>query len=106
MRYNFFLILLVILVSTEVYATIDYLTVNHITDQLYWAETDHPPGWIGWETIPESTYESVEKKYLEMGYAFTENPYLIEELMAAFLVLFLLALWISKIRKEALKRRL
>ena len=78
--------LVALLISSNVSATVDYLVVNHITDQLYWAKTDHPPGWIGWQTIPDGIWEREERKYLDMGYTFTENPYLIEEIIAIFII--------------------
>ena len=67
-------------------ATVDYLVVNHLTQQLYWAETDHPPGWLGWENIPEGNYQSEEAKYLSLGYSFTQNPFLIEEIILLILL--------------------
>lgn len=67
-------------------ATVDYLVVNHLTQQLYWAETDHPPGWIAWENIAENKYQSEEEKYLNMGYTFTQNPFLLEEIILLVLI--------------------
>tara|TARA_R100000951_G_scaffold79828_1_gene67732 strand:- start:15 stop:335 length:321 start_codon:yes stop_codon:yes gene_type:complete len=80
--------------STKVFATVDYLTVNHVTKQLYWAETDQPSGWIGWTTIPEGQWEIEQKKYLETGYSFTSNPYFIEEVIASLIILSILVFWI------------
>lgn len=70
----------------QVQATVDYLVVNHLTQQLYWAETDHPPGWLGWENIPEGIYLSEEAKYLSLGYSFTQNPFLLEEIILIILL--------------------
>ena len=99
-------ILLSMLLTTNVFATVDYLVVNHMTKQLYWAETDHSPGWIGWESIPDGIWASEEKKYLEMGYSITDNPFLIEEVIALMIVLPLLTFWIvrNKKRKNALQQ--
>lgn len=82
--------------STKVFATVDYLTVNHLSKQLYWAETDQPSGWIGWRTIPEGQWEIQQKKYIEIGYSFTNNPYLIEEVIASLIILSILVFWIIK----------
>lgn len=79
------------------FTTVDYLVVNHITKQLYWAETDNPQGWIGWKGIGE-VYEAKEQKYLEIGYSYTKNPFLIEETIALIITIFLLLYWLA--RKE------
>ncbi|MEZ4684926.1 MAG: hypothetical protein R3B47_02340 [Bacteroidia bacterium] len=83
----FILALTLIFSASEACATVDYLVVNHITKQLYWAETDHPPGWIGWESIPETGYAQEEKRYRKLGYKLTKNPFLIEEIIAWGLLL-------------------
>ena len=72
-------------------ATVDYLAVNHITQQLYWADSDHSPGWIAWESIPDGRYKSEEEKYLQEGYRFTQNPYLIEEVLALCMLIIAIA---------------
>ena len=87
--------------TTKVFATVDYLVVNHLTKQLYWAATDRSPGWIGWEPIPEGQQESDEKKYKKMGYRFTNNPFLIEKIIAITIALLLLTYGIVRtIKKE------
>ena len=83
MKHNFIIFLFLnLLAFNQAQATVDYLVVNHMTHQLYWADSDHPPGWIAWENIPDDRYEGEEVKFLEAGYTFTQNPYLIEELIA------------------------
>ena len=89
---SFLLILLFTSMTHSAFATVDYLTVNHTTKQLYWAKTDHSPGWIGWEYIPEGQWEMAEKEYLAKGYTFTTNPYLIDQLLFAIIFAVLVAL--------------
>ena len=83
-------LLLVILFTISVkplFATVDYLVVNHMTSQLYWAETGGgEEGWIGWHNIPEGKMLEEEKKYLEQGYQLTTYPYKIETYIAILLV--------------------
>ena len=84
-------------------ATVDYLAVNHLTKQLYWADTDNSPGLIGWTSIPEGKYEFYEQEYLERGFTFTENPYLIEEIIGVILILaFATAYFRKQIKTENL----
>ncbi|AZQ63119.1 hypothetical protein EI427_12980 [Flammeovirga pectinis] len=99
--------LLSILLTTNVFATIDYLVVNHYTKQLYWAETDHPPGFIGWEGVGE-VFDIKEQKYLASDYTYTENPYLIEEVILAVIILLTLTYLIlrNKKRKDALQHHI
>ena len=98
MKNKTFLIILIILsfTTSDIFATVDYLVVNHITKQLYWAETDHRPGWIGWEYIPDGLWESEEQKYLRMGYKFTNDPFLVEEILVSLIGLSTIVLWIKK----------
>lgn len=93
------LFLILIFTSTNAFSTINYLTVNHITKQLYWAETDHPPGLIGWEGVGE-VYKAKEKSYLDMGYTYTENPFLIEEIILLFITVSIITYWFARNRKR------
>ena len=77
-------------------ATADYLAVNHLTNQLYWADTDNPPGLIGWTSIPEGKYESYVQEYLDLGFTFTKNPYLIEEIIGVILILSFATVYFKK----------
>lgn len=95
-RIKYILTFTVIFTAQIANATVDYLAVNHITKQLYWADTDNPPGFIGWTSIPEGKYEFYEQEYLTRGFAFTKNPYLIEEIIGAFTILFIAALFIRR----------
>ncbi len=106
MKIRLYSILLFALLSTKVFATVDYLVVNHLTKQLYWAETDHHlPGLIGWEAVGE-VYEIKEQKYLDSGYTYTDNPYLIEEGIFLVIIISLLSYWMvrNKKRKNALHK--
>ena len=89
------LILLFFLINTGASATIDYLTVNHITKQMYWADTDNSPGIIGWTLIPEGKSEFYEQEYLNRGFTFTNNPYLIEETILIALTILFIAIKIN-----------
>ena len=94
--------LIAVLTTSRLSATVDYLAVNHFTKQLYWAETDHPPGLIGWNTIPEGKYKSYTHEYFNQGYSFTKNPFLIEEvLLSVVLLLLLLIMMRKRIRRLA-----
>lgn len=81
------LIAMLLLMSQFAMATVDYLAVNHLTKQLYWAETDNPPGLIGWTLIPEGKYEFYQQEYLDRGFTFTQNPYIIEEIIGLIVLL-------------------
>jgi len=63
---------------------VDYLTVNHITKELYWAETGGyiEGGFIGWEVIPERSHHEDLQKYLALGYSYTKFPYKLDFLTA------------------------
>jgi len=102
MKNKLFAILLMtfLFATTKLFATVDYLVVNHLTKQLYWAETDNPPGWIGWKTIPDGLWEREEHNYLEMGYNFTNNPFLIEEFLASIVGLLILGFWTRSIIRK------
>ena len=91
----------------SVFATVDYLVVNHLTKQLYWAETDHPPGLIGWEGVGE-VHKTKEQKYLDSGYLYTNNPYLIEEGIILVIIALILTYRIVRNRKKknALQQKL
>ena len=100
MRHLAFLLLCFCLLPIGTSATIDYLVVNHYTKQLYWAETDHPPGWIGWEGIPDGIYAEEEERYLALGYRFTNNPFLIEEIGVIGALLIYATFWFMRRRKR------
>lgn len=99
------LLTILIFLTTNAFATVDYLVVNHLTNQLYWAETDHPPGFIGWEAVGE-VFEIKEQEYLDSGYTYTNNPYLIEEVILLVIIALILTYWIvrNKKKKNALQQ--
>lgn len=86
----------IVMVAQFANATVDYLAVNHFIKQLYWADTDNPPGLIGWTSIPEGKYEFYVQEYLDSGFSFTKNPYLIEEVFGALVVLIIAIVFIRK----------
>jgi len=71
------------LLINKIFATVDYLLVNHITNELYWADEDHEGGFIGWEGVSEN-YEEEEEKYLSKGYKYTKFPFKIESGISHF----------------------
>jgi hypothetical protein len=88
-----------LLLSSYAFATVDYLAVNHLTKQLYWADADNSPGLIGWTNIPEGKLEYNGIEYLNDGFTFTNNPYLIEELILIAVGLIIIT---QRIRKRLL----
>lgn len=91
------LIFLSLLTVKSTFATVDYLVVNHITEELYWGETDHEPGFVGWESIPESKWIEAEREYLKNGYSMTKNPYKIE--LGLGVIIFILGVLIFMLKK-------
>lgn len=69
--------------SFSVFATADYLCANTITNELYWADDDRPPGWIGWNVLPEN-FELLESQLIKNGYSYTSFPYKIEVTIFVF----------------------
>ncbi len=102
MRLKAFLVLLFfnLIYIGSTLATIDYLLVNHYTKQLYWAGTDHPAGLIGWEGVGEN-YHAEESAYLELGYTYTDNPFLIEQAIILAIITLLLSYWLFRKKRRA-----
>jgi len=88
--------------SFTAFATVNYLTVNHITKELYWAETGggNGEGFIGWEVIPERSHYDDLQKYLDLGYTYTEFPYKLDILAALIILLPLLIFLIRRKKKR------
>ena len=92
--------------SSRLYATVDFLVINHTTKQLYWASTGAPisHGWIGWGNVPyeewgeDGKWDKEKKKYFNRGYKFTNNPFLIEEIIMLFLMMLFVAYRFKKRR--------
>lgn len=80
-------------------ATVDYLVVNHWTEEYYWADDDHGPGWIGWEVVPEGDMDTAPTKFRMEGYKETTFPWKIE--LRVFLVSLLIfgGWWWKKSRR-------
>jgi len=83
------------------FATVEYLTINHITKELYWAETGggNGEGFIGWEVIPERSHHDDLQKYLDLGYTYTRFPYKLD-ILAGLIVLFPPILLIIRRKKK------
>lgn len=89
--------------SSNVFATVEYLMVNHITKELYWSETDHPPGIIAWNHIPHGKWEASEIKYQNEGYITTTFPYKIDVgILVALTLVIIGTLKFLRIKKRAL----
>ena len=85
--------------NSKALATVDYLTVNHFTHELYLADDDNSIGWIGWEAIPDGLTERKERYYLAKDYSFTQNPFKLELFVGSILVLLsVLFVWWKRIR--------
>mgnify|MGYP001210768306 CR=1 FL=1 len=91
----------ILLVNTKIFATSDYVAVNNITKQLcvFEAEDIYTP--LCWKNI----YESGDITYINKGYTYTNNPYLIEETILIFII-FLIILFILIYRKIKYKKGL
>jgi hypothetical protein len=68
-------------------ATVDYLAANHLTKKLYVYNEEDYQG-ILWEPIAgeEKTWIEREEFYLNMGYKFTSNPYLLDYILAGVIL--------------------
>jgi len=84
----------------KVFGTADYLIVNHITKQLYAANTDHFHGWIAWKTLSENELET----YVKMGYRFTNNSFLLEQIILIMGIVIIGYLIFKRIRRRTKKR--
>ena len=79
----------------------DFLAVNHITDEYYWCNEDKFVGWIGWEYVPEDQLNYKEKELIMSGYKETQNPFKIEQAIFVFIILFVLLLILYRRKKKA-----
>jgi hypothetical protein len=63
-------------------ATVDYLAANHLTKKLYVYNEENYVG-IFWEPIAGEEKSWIEKEefYLNKGYKFTSNPYLLDYIL-------------------------
>ncbi|MFS4492683.1 hypothetical protein [Maribacter sp. 2308TA10-17] len=94
------LLLCFVFFSAKAFATVEWLAVNHITKELYWAETDHPEGFIGWEVIPEGKYQDALELYTAKGYTQTTYPFKLETLLAIVVLVFLISLYLRFKKKK------
>lgn len=95
------LLLCFMLCGAHAFATVEWLTVNHITKELYWAETDQPEGFIGWEVIPEGKYHNALEMYSNRGYTETTYPFKLETVSALVLVVLVFLYFRLKKKKRA-----
>jgi len=81
--------------------TINYLAVNHITKELFWAESDtSEEGFIGWEIIPERSLHEDLNNYLELEHTYTDFPYKLDIIASLFILLPLLLLIVRRKRRK------
>ena len=94
-----------LLMTAPVFATVEWLSVNHVTKELYWAETDREPGFIGWDAIAEGKYDEMKSKYLSMGYTETTFPYKLDLIFVTviFTVTFLFGSIMQRIKRSRSK---
>jgi len=92
---------LILLLPIAASATVNFLSVNKITEEYYWGDEDNPTGWIGWTSIPEGQLETAEDYLRKLGYTETFYPYKIESYIAS--LVFVLALGQYIIRRKIKK---
>jgi len=79
------ILILLLFVVRNSFATVDYLAANHLTKELYWFEEDDYEG-LGWKSISEVTEEN-EKNYLSQGYTYSAFPHKSEYLLSGIALL-------------------
>jgi hypothetical protein len=80
------------------YASVDYLMVNPLTQEYFWASAEMPPGFIGWDHVHEDEYVQATQHYHQMGYSETSFPYKIEVILLIMTVLTFLIVFFQKYR--------
>ena len=102
MKYIFTLLILLIF-TTQIYGTTEYLAKNNITKELFIFEDDRIINYDGlfWKPVSaeENSYKQIETQLLSDGYKYTKNPYKIEILVIIFIIFITLFLFIA-VRKN------
>lgn len=83
------------------FATVDYLAVNKITEEIYSFDEEQMRG-IFWVSIGENS----EAQYLAMGFTYTKDPYTLDNLLTMMIIgvsaVVLFLLWRKKLIKRSL----
>lgn len=83
------------------FATVDYLAVNKVTEEIYFFDEEQMRG-IFWVSIGENS----EAQYLAMGFTYTKDPYTLDNLLTMMIIgvsaVVLFLLWRKKLIKRSL----
>lgn len=89
-----------VFLPTVGFATVDYLAVNHWTNEyFFWGDDDRRQGWIGWEVVSEAQTDTAPKSLAAQGYSETFFPWKIESGLLMCLMLSVL-IWGLKGKKH------
>ena len=96
-------LLILLIFTTQIYGTTEYLAKNNITKELFIFEDDRIINCDGlfWKPVSaeENSYKQIETQLLSDGYKYTKNPYKIEILVIIFIIFITLFLFIA-VRKN------
>jgi hypothetical protein len=96
-------LLILLIFTTQIYGTTEYLAKNNITKELFIFEDDRIINYDGlfWKPVSaeENSYKQIETQLLSDGYKYTKNPYKIEILVIIFIIFITLFLFIA-VRKN------
>ena len=101
---NIFILLILLVFTTQIYGTTEYLAKNNVTKELFLFENDRIINYDGlfWHAVSgeESTYKQQETKLLLEGYKYTKNPYKIEISIITTIIFVIVFTIIIAIRKQ------
>lgn len=82
-------------------ATVDYLAVNNITEEIYSFDEEQMRG-VFWVSIGENS----DVQYLTLGFTYTKNPYTLDNLLTIMIIgvsaVVLFLMWRKKLIKRSL----
>lgn len=100
---NISILFILLVFSTQIYATTEYLAKNDVTKELFLFEDDLIINYDGlfWHAVSceENTYKQQETKLLLEGYKYTKNPYKIE-IGIIILIIFITSFILIILRKK------
>lgn len=100
---NILLLLILLVFTTQIYGTTEYLSKNNVTKELFIFEDDRIINYDGlfWHAVlgEENTYKQQETKLLLEGYKYTKNPYKIEIGIIIFII-FITPFFLIILRKK------
>lgn len=87
-----------LIMTAELYATVECTAVNHITKELYLTEDDNcSPGFLGlWEVIPEGRVNQYTIELINKNYHRTQFPYKAEFIFISILIAVIVIFRIKK----------